>query len=82
MVRTRSLLFAAATLAITGGCSGTPVGAESLRVATPRFETGQTLGSGHRDGSGSTTATASNSAAAADSLIASESGGQTLGSGH
>lgn len=82
MLKLRSLLLSAAFAAALAGCSSSPVAVDASRATAPRFDTGQTLGSGHRDDGGSTTATASSSTVAADSGSTSAFGGQTLGSGH
>ena len=81
MINLRSLLLSAA-LAALAGCTSTPVSVEAYRATTPRLDTGQTLGSGHRDGGETTTTTAFPSTVAADSGTTSAFGGQTLGSGH
>lgn len=81
MLSLRSLLVFAVVAGIAG-CSSSPVEADAPRKNAPRFNTGQTLGSGHRDGGGNTTATVGISTMAADSGTTSALGGQTLGSGH
>lgn len=81
MFKLRVLLLSALFAGIAG-CSSSPVAVDAFRGAEPRFDTGQTLGSGHRDDGGNTTATAGMSTVAADSGTTSALGGQTLGSGH
>lgn len=81
MLKLRSVLLSAFAAGLAG-CSSSPVAVDASRATAPRFDTGQTLGFGHRDDGGSTTATASGSTVAADSGSTSVLGGQTLGSGH
>ena len=80
MLNRRIVLLLAPLTAYLGGCSASPVVPDAFGSPTPRYDTGQTLGSGHRDDGGSTTATASTTTVAADSGTTLE--GQTLGSGH
>jgi hypothetical protein len=82
MLNVRGLLVSAALIVGVGGCSYSPLGFDAPPLTPPRFGTGQTLGSGHRNDDGSTTTTASGTTVAADSGTTSVFGGQTLGSGH